>query len=48
MKVFDEKPFAEEIILFHLLVSAQSFPRSLYPAALPYGWGPGAGKHVNE
>lgn len=48
MKVFDEKLFAEGNTLFHLLVSAQSFPRRLQPAALPYGWDAGAGKHVSE
>lgn len=35
-------------MLFHRLVSAQSFPRRLQPAALPYGWDPGAAKHTNE
>lgn len=48
MKVLDEKLFAEGNMLFHLLVSAQSFPRRLQPAALPCGWEPGAGKHVND
>lgn len=46
MKGFDEKPFAEGNVLFHLLVSAQSVPRRLQPAALPYGWNPGAGNEV--
>jgi len=41
MKVFDEKCLAEGNMPFHLLVSAQSFPRRLQPAALPYGLDPG-------